>query len=427
MEMKKKRLTVILMGVLFVGGLTGCGMLAALPGRGYDAIGGYGAAQGYGEMQGYGAAQGYGEMQGYGVAQGYGVTQGYGVSQEESALSQVPYETTSVTSYDGECGDCRTDEDAGWEQLRIYEPFGMTYDADRNELYYNGKSVRWFEDYYLVGDDPQAKAGRDFFNENGVVDIYAVRNFDSFKRAADGSYDPSGELVGLQEFTEEEFAARDIEALKNPPKPVAMAGGPAASAEEMQEMAKEYESFGLTYDAKADQWYLGDEKVRYFRDILTSNGERLSSGRFRGSMRSFGSEEGTVDVYTVRDYGKVNAQGYGTLTGLETEVVTRQLPGGRVDYRVYEPYGLFYDEKSDCYTYNGSVVRFFNDPAVGAGFTNFFTGTVDIEAKRDENNELTGIVECSQEVYDYHTQKQNRLHSGLIGPNTVLESGTGQN
>ncbi len=190
-------------------------------------------------------------------------------------------------------------------------------------------------------------------------------------------------------------------------------------------MAKEYESFGLTYDAKADQWYLGGEKVRYFQDILTSNGESLNSGRFKGAMRSFASEDGTVDVYMIRDYARVNALGYGTLIGLETEEDIRRLPGGRVDYTVYEPYGMVYDEKLDCYTYNGSVVRFFNDPA-GVGFTNFFTGTVDIEAKRDESNELTGIVECTREVYDYHTAKYNRFHNGLTEPGAVLEGGSGQ-
>ena len=145
--MRKKRLTVVIMGALLVGSLAGCGMSAALPGRGHD------------------AAQGYDE------AQIYGMTQGYGALQREAALPQVSYETTAIVSYAGECGEPWTNEDASGEQFRIYEPFGMTYDAYRNELYYNGKSVRWFEDYYPVGEDPQAQAGRDFFNESGVVDV----------------------------------------------------------------------------------------------------------------------------------------------------------------------------------------------------------------------------------------------------------------
>ncbi|MDE6318924.1 MAG: hypothetical protein K2M22_04330 [Lachnospiraceae bacterium] len=101
---------------------------------------------------------------------------------------------------------------------------------------------------------------------------------------------------------------------------------------------------------------------------------------------------------------------------------------GYVDYSVYEPYGLSFDEKTGCYTYNGDIVRFFNDPAAGASFTNYFTGTVDIEAKRDADNNLIGIEECSQEVYDRHTQKHERFQSMDIGaePDTAIETGTGQ-
>lgn len=78
-------------------------------------------------------------------------------------------------------------------------------------------------------------------------------------------------------------------------------------------------------------------------------------------------------------------------------------------YSVYEKYGLIYDNENDCYTYNGSVVRFFNDPVAGASFTNFFTGTVDIEAVYDEENNLIGIKECSKEAYDRHTKKQEKF------------------
>ena len=39
-----------------------------------------------------------------------------------------------------------------------------------------------------------------------------------------------------------------------------------------------------------------------------------------------------------------------------------ELPGGNIDYGIYEEYGLIYDKNSKCYTYKGNVVRFFNDP-----------------------------------------------------------------
>lgn len=88
---------------------------------------------------------------------------------------------------------------------------------------------------------------------------------------------------------------------------------------------------------------------------------------------------------------------------------TAELPGGNADYSVYEQYGLVYDRESGHYTYHGDVVRFFNDPAAGAGFTNFFTGTVDVEAERDMDNNLIGVRECDAEIYDKHTKKHEKF------------------
>ena len=98
-----------------------------------------------------------------------------------------------------------------------------------------------------------------------------------------------------------------------------------------------------------------------------------------------------------------------TVSDVGNDSETREFSGEFAGYSVYEKYGLLYDEENNFYTYNGSVVRFFNDPIAGASFTNFFTGTVDIEALYDEEDNLIGIKECSKEVYDRHTQKHKRF------------------
>lgn len=400
--MKKTGMMLVLAGTLLAGSLAGGGMVEML--QNGDIMAAFQGRDRTGMLQSRDMAA---------VSQDSGMRTEFQNGDRMAApqtFCETTEEITTYAVYDGNTWECCGNENAyktaRAERFKLYEPFGLTYDADKDELHYNGKTVRWFEDYYPVGNDMQAQAGIDFFNEDGVVDVFAVRDLNNFVRDSDGSYDPGGKLTGLQEFTEEEFAARDIEAIKNPPLPAMTATtGGSATEKEIQEMAKEYEAFGLTYDVKTDQWYFNGEKVRYFRDILTSNGESLNSGRFRGALRSFGSEDGTVDVYPVRDHTKVNTSGYGTLTGIEAEEVAIQRPGDRVDYAVYEPYGLIFDEKTGCYTYNGSIVRFFNDPVAGVSFTNFFTGTVDIEAVRDGDHRLTGIVECSKEVYDYHTER----------------------
>lgn len=235
------------------------------------------------------------------------------VSQPGTASSQMSDTSTQITVAFAEGDD--SSADVSYDELfKPYEQFGLTYDSDKNELQYQGKTVRWFEDYYTVEDGGQS--GNDFFNENGVVDVYAVRDLTSFVHSEDGSFDPSGKLVGIKEFSAEEFAARDIEAIKNTSPGVAIAGDPP-SAMELEDMAKEYETFGVTYDVKNDQWYFNGEKVRYFQDVLTSNGEGLTNGKFKGVIRNSWSVSGTIDIYTVRDFANPNADGYGTLTGIE--------------------------------------------------------------------------------------------------------------
>lgn len=119
----------------------------------------------------------------------------------------------------------------------------------------------------------------------------------------------------------------------------------------------------------------------------------------------------------------LSASGGGTEGPIELSFSTTELPGGNVDYAIYEPYGLLYDRKSGYYTYNGNAVRFFNDPVAGASFTNFFTGTVDIEAERDKDNNLIGIMECSQDVYDWHTQKHNNSGIKDMSPDMSIQTG----
>ena len=255
-----------------------------------------------------------------------------------SISAEVVSDNTAVSEFDTNAA--KQVADTNTEQFKIYEQFGMTCDNNKQELAFNGKLVRWFEDYYPI--DGTNKAGISYFNENGVVDVYAVRDLSKVKRNADGSFDPGGKLVGLKEFTEKEFAARDIDAIKNPKAQTAIAGDNVSKAFAKEEFAysttdtieepktqtaiaddpisdnvinawlAEYKDYGVTYNTKNDQWYFNGEKVRRFVDILTSNGEDLSSGKFHGSIRTLNGN-GTVDIYTVRDFDKLNSEGNGTL------------------------------------------------------------------------------------------------------------------
>lgn len=230
------------------------------------------------------------------------------------------------------------------ETFAVYEQYGLTYNKGIDQLFYNGELVRYFEDWYPIGDG--GSAGRDFLNENGTIDVHGVRDLSQLTHNSDGSFDPSGKLIGVEPYSQEEFDAREIEELKNPPMQETLVYESSTadnfsaaqelsqgsqesttqiyySSEDMMtpdELAKEYsvyEPFGLTYDKGKDCFYYNGKLVQQFVDVLASNGEAFSSGKFKGAMRQVGSPDGEIEIKAVRDYMKPDANGYGTLTGIE--------------------------------------------------------------------------------------------------------------
>ena len=234
------------------------------------------------------------------------------------------------------------------EMFAVYEQFGISYNKSTEKLFYNGELVRYFEDYYPVGGkEEDTYSGIDYFNENGTIDVHGIRDLSKLIRNTDGTTNLGGKLIGVEQYSQAEFDARDIEVLKNPPmqatsvdessttdnsslaQEAGQSKGPASTAvsseggtitpEELAELYAVYEPFGLTYDIEQDYLYYNGKRVRQFIDILTSNGEPLEGGKFKGSMRQINSPDGKgeVDVYTVRDYKKTDTNGNGTLTDVK--------------------------------------------------------------------------------------------------------------
>lgn len=128
--------------------------------------------------------------------------------------TDAPKETLRMETTDGpgaaEAGDgvseiafSKETYDASYEQ---YAPYGLTLDAS-GRLMYEGKRVRYFEDMYPV--DLSGSAGTVVQFSDGEVDVYAVRDLTGpILRNPDGSFDPSGRLMGLRAATQEEFDAR---------------------------------------------------------------------------------------------------------------------------------------------------------------------------------------------------------------------------
>jgi hypothetical protein len=255
-------------------------------------------------------------------------TVGTGFAFAANAAQSAPMAVTDTT----------TDPYPYSDRFAVYAEYGLDYDNTTDRLFYKGELVRYFEDWFPVDDN--SYAGQDYFNENGTVDIHGVRDMSQVIYYADGGYDPSGKLIGVELYSQAEFDARDVDKLISPVQNSAQSenmsdsgaqpngatgqtigqaseSGPQLTPDEYVKMYSVYEPFGVTYDKVKDRFYYNGKLVRSFQDIQMSNGESLSGGRFQGSMMSRNEEDGEIDIETVRDFTVLDENGYGKLTGIK--------------------------------------------------------------------------------------------------------------
>ncbi len=207
------------------------------------------------------------------------------------------------------------EEQAGWDEQRDrpmydeiqpYEQFGLIY-GERGRLLYNGQLVRYFWDGYDIVRDGQ-KLGRaihfEYINVEGEVDLRTKRDV---IYNADGSIDPFGELLGLEVYVEENFAAMqnpaaqqvayaeydesqtDNSSTDEMPQQVAYAlrhNNPeeeAANDQTIAERLAQYEQFGLEYrevitlNGTQRDIYFQEELVSAFIDNTRSSGLTVQS------------------------------------------------------------------------------------------------------------------------------------------------------
>ncbi len=119
-----------------------------------------------------------------------------GLIGDSDGNSSSVQESVTQISYSSE-GMMTPDELA--EMYSVYEPFGLTYDKEKDYFYYNGKLVREFVD--ILSSNGEALEGGKFHgsmrqlgnpNGEGEVNVKAVRDYT--KLNADGE----GELIGIE-------------------------------------------------------------------------------------------------------------------------------------------------------------------------------------------------------------------------------------
>lgn len=127
------------------------------------------------------------------------------------------------------------------EQYSIYEPYGMTYDKEKDRFFYNGQMVRYFKDQVST-ENTNA-----FFFEDGVVDVEPIR-------------DTNGTLTGLKQSSDADFKARTEkqEEIKAEFDAAGITGNSGSvelgDPNYRDDSLNAYTAFGVSYDQTAQKW-----------------------------------------------------------------------------------------------------------------------------------------------------------------------------
>jgi len=160
----------------------------------------------------------------------------------------------------------------GTELIDEYKSFGLNYNESKKEMYFHGKLVRYFFDG--VDIDNGTAGVFDFFNEDGVVDVYTVREA---TQNEDGSINPIGKLVSIEEYSKEEFDSRDIKEQTGIQEAVAYGYTDGTGGSTFEEIFAKYKDYGITYveavgsSGEGNVYYNG-QLVNTFSDVTPDGG-----------------------------------------------------------------------------------------------------------------------------------------------------------
>ena len=183
---------------------------------------------------------------------------------EEAKDSGTPIssdEASSVQAYENDEA-LSSEEQAKAEQERraeiaekysIYEPYGMTYDTEKDRFFYNGQVVRYFKDQINSNET------NGFSYDDGVIDVEPIRDEDRT-------------LTGLKQSSDADFNARtkEQEALKAELEKAGITAG-SGSFEQgdpnyRDDSLDAYTEFGVSYNKTSNHWMYGEKPVYILYD-----------------------------------------------------------------------------------------------------------------------------------------------------------------
>lgn len=180
--------------------------------------------------------------------------QAYDSSDTSSSnLTAEAYENDEAISSEEQAKAEETRRKEIAEQYSAYEPYGMTYDKEKDRFFYEGQTVRYFKDQI------NAEHANSFFFEDGVVDVEPIK-------------DTNGTLTGLKQSSDADFKAR-TEKQEEIKSELAAAGitGNSGSFELGDPNYRDnsldaYTTFGISYDKTSGNWIYDGKIIHILYD-----------------------------------------------------------------------------------------------------------------------------------------------------------------
>lgn len=174
------------------------------------------------------------------------------------------------------------------ELFAEYARFGLTRD-ENGKLYFHGKPVRIFMDGVYREYDVLMITRYTYLDEEGEID---VRTLWTPNDNGDGSIDPFGTMIGIEETTE-----LNIGDFRPALEAETTAEGNGAGGTTIPEKLNQYASFGITYNKSENNVYWNNKLVGAFVDYT-------GDGIFTYQSQNAEARE-TVDVRTVYENGRI--------------------------------------------------------------------------------------------------------------------------
>ena len=180
--------------------------------------------------------------------------QAYDSSDTSSSnFTAEAYENNEAISSEEQAKDEETRRNEIAEQYSAYEPYGMTYDKEKDRFFYDGQTVRYFK------DQVNAEHANSFFFDDGVVDVEPIK-------------DTNGTLTGLKQSSDADFKARTEkqEEIKAEFDAAGITGNSGSfemgDPNYRDDSLDAYTAFGVSYDKTSDNWMYEGKVIHIFYD-----------------------------------------------------------------------------------------------------------------------------------------------------------------